>query len=454
MLRKIMADGKVQNLRQYLRLMHICGLISLPDYYKESKKNNIHWLYTTGNQIFLAICMLGAYVNLFINTYKDLYFFCDQFFLCALVTMVLGIVCLVNVNINKFLKFLNFFEAMASLHSENKICSALRNKERILILVGLVTSTVVMTSEATIFHFLPKSPQELEIIRKLYNLKYPENSFRVQMYVPPFLDPSEPILYYIFYIGYLYIHLMAIPSIVLVIALFPVCVFHVRSHFMILRDFTQLLGSQHFDTSGQPIFYTNLLQNTKVLKQPLRVKAYNLTGDMASQVNYLFQKNPGLYNKSFLRQLIQFQKRLLIERRVLYSLFKRYFEFLCPMSTLLLTMGLYISLNPTYTIKLAQGRVLVQLFSALGFTFIHFYCGELLAGCNQSLATGIWLSMWYTCTARIQRDMIVFLRMNQEVNFLTMFKLWKLGYAWMINAVNYCYSVFNVLKFRRSVQHG
>ncbi|KAL1453213.1 hypothetical protein WDU94_007378 [Cyamophila willieti] len=428
----------VQTIKQYLELLHVCGFLYLPDYHKERWKNQLHRYLANVNYIVLCGGMFLCYVNLFVNTSKDITFFCDQFFTLTLMTLVWVEVWIVNRNVKQFLQFFDFFETLETIHSENQVVSNLRKWERKLLLTASSLAAFVLTLEVTIFQFFPRSQRELDTIVRLFHRKYPQNSFRVQPYTFSLIDASEPAIYYPYYIIYLYCTFLLILAVVLVIVLYPICVFHVHAHYIILQDFTRLLGKPHFNRLGLPILYTNLWQNTKVLKLELNV----VTADqgVATRLNHHFQQNPELYDDAYLAQIIQFENQLFNERKHFDSLFRRYCEVFCTKMTILVTMAMFMSLNPIFPSMITWSKIIIQISSALGFAFVYFYCGELLAGCNECLACGVWQSEWYMCSKRTQRDMLVFLRLNQTLDYLTLFKLWKLGYAWMINAMNYCYS--------------
>uniref|UniRef100_A0A8D8V0Y9 Uncharacterized protein n=1 Tax=Cacopsylla melanoneura TaxID=428564 RepID=A0A8D8V0Y9_9HEMI len=123
-----------------------------------------------------------------------------------------------------------------------------------------------------------------------------------------------------------------------------------------------------------------------------------------------------------------------------------------PMSMMLLTTSMYGSFTPILASKLARSKMAFEAVATLTQFFLYFYCGELLAGCNESLVSGLWQSWWYTCSTRTQRDMIVFLRMNQKLNYYTMMYVCQWGYKAMLSGVKFGYSVINVLRIRKNSQ--
>uniref|UniRef100_A0A8D8ZK76 Uncharacterized protein n=1 Tax=Cacopsylla melanoneura TaxID=428564 RepID=A0A8D8ZK76_9HEMI len=128
------------------------------------------------------------------------------------------------------------------------------------------------------------------------------------------------------------------------------------------------------------------------------------------------------------------------------------FLLLAPMAMLMLTTSMYGSLTPIWATTLAQSKMIFQASLVLTFVFLYFYCGELLAGCNESLVSGLWQSWWYTCSTRTQRDMIVFLRMNQKLNYNTTMYVVHMSYKTMLSGVKFGYSVINVLRIRKNSQ--
>uniref|UniRef100_A0A8D8V9B8 Odorant receptor n=2 Tax=Cacopsylla melanoneura TaxID=428564 RepID=A0A8D8V9B8_9HEMI len=453
MLQKIVSNMKLTSLKKYLQLMHVCGLLSLPDYSKDPKNIQKQKLYTICNRTFVTILIISFGINLFMNTIKNASLFCENLFVLSIVIATFGTACLIQIRLKMFIQTLDFFETTARLHRENKAVSRLQNIERMFIPVALLTTAVLVFLHVIVYPGLPKSTEELETLSKVYNLKYPQNALGFPLFIP-FVDTSDPKVFYLSFGLEIYGAIMVTLADVLTIVVYPLSVLHLKYHFTILKDLTLLVGKTHFNSCGQPIFYKNLLENEKVIRR-FKKDGKKLEPPMSEQDKHLshwFERHPDLYETFYLREIILFQKALIRQRKRLDEYFSNMFLLLAPMAMLMLTTSMYGSLTPIWATTLAQSKMIFQASLVLTFVFLYFYCGELLAGCNESLVSGLWQSWWYTCSTRTQRDMIVFLRMNQKLNYYTMIYVCQWGYKAMLSGVKFGYSVINVLRIRKNSQ--
>uniref|UniRef100_A0A8D8M9K8 Odorant receptor n=1 Tax=Cacopsylla melanoneura TaxID=428564 RepID=A0A8D8M9K8_9HEMI len=453
MLRKFVSNMKSMSLKKYLQLMHVCGLLSLPDYSKDPKKIQKQKLYTICNRTFVTILIISFGINLFMNTIKNASMFCENLFVLSIVIATFGTTCLIQIRLKMFIQTLDFFETTARLHRENKAVSRLQNIERMFIPVALLTTAVLVFLHVIVYPGLPKSTEELETLSKVYNLKYPQNALGFPLFIP-FVDTSDPKVFYLLFVLNLYYFFLQTLVIVVTIVIYPLSVLYLKCHFTILRDLTLMVGKTHVNSSGQPIFYKNLLKNETVIRRfPKHEK--HLEPPMSEQdrkLSLYFEQHPDLYEAFYLREIILFQKTLIRQRKRLDEYFVNKFPFFMPISMMLLTTSMYGSLTPIWATTLAQSKMIFQASLVLTFVFLYFYCGELLAGCNESLVSGLWQSWWYTCSTRTQRDMIVFLRMNQKLNYNSVMYVVHMSYKTMLSGVKFGYSVINVLRIRKNSQ--
>uniref|UniRef100_A0A8D8PZL3 Uncharacterized protein n=1 Tax=Cacopsylla melanoneura TaxID=428564 RepID=A0A8D8PZL3_9HEMI len=167
MLRKFVSNMKSMSLKKYLQLMHVCGLLSLPDYSKDPKKIQKQKLYTICNRTFVTILIISFGINLFMNTIKNASMFCENLFVLSIVIATFGTTCLIQIRLKMFIQTLDFFETTARLHRENKAVSRLQNIERMFIPVALLTTAVLVFLHVIVYPGLPKSTEELETLSKL-----------------------------------------------------------------------------------------------------------------------------------------------------------------------------------------------------------------------------------------------------------------------------------------------
>ncbi|KAL1453579.1 hypothetical protein WDU94_009910 [Cyamophila willieti] len=364
--------------------MHVCGVLRLPQYYKDPWKTQFHRYYRACNLGITGVSTTSMCINLFMNTRKNLPLFCANFFVISIIIMILGVLYYANAKVETFLKILDLSETLENFHSDNKAVTSLRTMEKKIILVGLVTVAVALGITVVLYPLIPKVDQELETLTKLYGLKYPHNSLPLQWYVP-FIDTSEPKIYPFFFALYVYMTFLQSLAIVLSLASYPTFVFHLKSDFMILRDFTVMLGKPHFDKHGQLIFFTHLMKNEKVVRQinatgikhelvgrikgdklqvleleletpagrnkPKEQEIETVISQKEMSLSQLFEQNPHLYTTFYLGQIIRFHKQLTQQRDTTDDLCHNMFIFFILLLGLILTVSMYGSLTPILPMK-------------------------------------------------------------------------------------------------------
>uniref|UniRef100_A0A8D8QQJ4 Odorant receptor n=1 Tax=Cacopsylla melanoneura TaxID=428564 RepID=A0A8D8QQJ4_9HEMI len=512
-------SGDIQfRLKHVLYIMHLCGQVSLPGHYKEPWKTQLHRIYTAFNWTLSGAFCLSVALGLFLNTIKEFGLFSERCFVFGAFLLCFCSNCLLNVKLKKFLTILDFFEALAERHRDKPVVVMLKKMESLFLLALFAMTAQGLTWEFLIYPLLPKSDEELETLIKLYNLKHPHNSLPFQPYIP-YVDTSEPKIFYILYALFVYIGFLHLAATVFYGSLFPFSVFHLKTGFIILKEYTQMVGKPHFNSSGQPVFYTNLFDNEEMVLRPITQDNQQVTSDcqedgqlcdvqaprlarlgismstdthhhnlprvyfpldgislshtdclnkaQETQINIpggnirklrslcydksirrLFKDNPTLYESFYLVQLMVFHKRLMQQRNLMDDYFQDMFMPLTVIVIVMLIVSMFAGFMPLLP-GIVRLKMIIMASGILGYIFVIFYCGELLASCNESLATTLWLSRWYTCSQGTIRNMILFLRMNQKQHYFLIMRKWKLSYRWMIGVVRFAYSVFNVMRIRK-----
>lgn len=439
-------------LRKHIYILHLFGLVYLPNYYKDAWKNQLHRCYSHFILTVYALHTLSLNASLFLYAIKNFGIFCANFFECIVVTICVIDIYSLNYQLARFLKLIESFESMANYHGRNKVIITLNKRLKILVLVisvAVVISVILLCS----IPFLPKSPEELETIKKVFLMKYPENSFVLPIYIP-FIDPSEPRFYYIMESCNLYLAFLYIPMAILTATMFYSIVFNIKAHFDVLYDFITLFGREHRDCDGRLIYYINIIENESVVRNTKTQKEnsndLNMKSVETAELVSLFEQDPRLYEYYYLKQIILFQKRLLHERKLLDTFYRNNLALYGAMSTVMLMTMMYAVftpglLPPKIHIKTMYEAILVTVCYS-----IYFFCGELLSACNISLKSAMWSSHWYKGTIQSKQAIILFLRMNQKLTPFVLCKKFVLGFEFMISIFKLSYSMFHLLKIQRN----
>ncbi|KAL1453828.1 hypothetical protein WDU94_010139 [Cyamophila willieti] len=348
---------------------------------------------------------------------------------------------------------LEIIEQFDHCHRHNpKVVNVIMLEEKIMQLAfGLVAFTII---GGNVLCLIPKSDTEMERLRKIYEFRYPQNTFMIPVYLP-FLDPSEPHVYILLWCVVFCMFFLLTSAFVVAMIFFPLLVLDLNMCLEIACQFVQLMGQEHRDVEGRLVFYTDIINNKYVMQN-------NEDADESSDdtfendykkresekaIRYLFSRHPKLYEYYYLRQVILLQKKLSNLRKMLDDFYRDLFYIISVNFLILFMMSVYNSFFCTHS-QIIRFKIYAETLILVLTYFIFFTCGEVVANMNPSLARAAWFSHWYKCSIDTKRGMLLFLRSCQKMDYMLIFNLFELRFTLLVSTLRLSYSFFNVMNLR------
>ncbi|KAI5751258.1 hypothetical protein M8J77_005828 [Diaphorina citri] len=247
----------------YLIPLHVCGFISIPNFHRYPWMNKLHNnVYRKYLCVVFVVAVSLQVASTFIHAIRDLPEFLQRLYESALVSSCVVDFVFYNTRLNQIIELFDLQEEVFKV-TNKKIHRKYLKMEFyevgmflvfcILMLVGLLSQT-----------FLPRSDENLNLIRTLYRRKYPTRILPFNMWTPSFIDVSEMkyfvILYFFDVYGLVVILTLVFERILLQIV-FPTSLL---GQYEMLAEFVKLIGAEHRDKYGESIFYTDIAHGTYI----------------------------------------------------------------------------------------------------------------------------------------------------------------------------------------------
>ncbi|KAL1448133.1 hypothetical protein WDU94_005488 [Cyamophila willieti] len=202
-------------LRRFLTLCHVCGLISIPNYYREPWKTRYHSYFSKCVFIYFNIFLVCIALSVFINAIHDFGEFCMRFleFLCLFI--VHSELIYFRRNLGKFYELLTLIEGLARDHGHHPVVGRTQKMQKFFLYSSLLfmynvivgsklLQTVLM--RLLLIHFLlhriqtptNSSDETLLIHFLLHRIQTPTNSSD-ETTANSFSTPQDPNSYKQFY---------------------------------------------------------------------------------------------------------------------------------------------------------------------------------------------------------------------------------------------------------------
>ncbi|KAL1457408.1 hypothetical protein WDU94_007644 [Cyamophila willieti] len=329
-------------LRRFLTLCHVCGLISIPNYYREPWKTRYHSYFSKCVFIYFNIFLVCIALSVFINAIHDFGEFCMRFleFLCLFI--VHSELIYFRRNLGKFYELLTLIEGLARDHGHHPVVGRTQKMQKFFLYSSLLFMYNVIVGSKLLQTVLPVDESTLARTKRIYNYEYPQHTFIVPIYIG--IDTSPSRVYWASAMCLLFMDVALVPTIMLTVAFFWILAHDVKAFVGILSNHITHIGEQHQNEFGQQVYYTNLLRNkyvvrdhslpnvkttTKVLPEPIIVvEASTIDMNQAStskqvtlpnqpisidKINMIdqFDINQDAYDYFYVKQIVLFQKHLL-----------------------------------------------------------------------------------------------------------------------------------------------
>ncbi|KAI5692133.1 hypothetical protein M8J76_011561 [Diaphorina citri] len=444
-------------LKTLLKLYHLFGIISLPSYHAQSWKSKVHRFYSRC-VIFLnntgTVCVLSS---TFIYSVHDEAEFVQKLFEMCMVLFLLLEINLFRASLGELLELVHHLENVSCKSHMKAVLLRKRQDGRLIYLV--VYAFVIMCTALQIVPLLPKSPEELETNRRIYNLSHPNNVLPVPMYIP-LVDTSEPQMYPCMYVLNMYLCVLTMFNGIASNVTFPLLVHLILLQYEVLSNYIRQIGVQHTNANGRRIYYTNIRRGDFIEHRTQGIRGCIKTHHDRQgcneahekdfiRLNRLFQKQGNLYEYYYLKQVIDFNIELFRMRKKIDS----YSKVNVPLHASFLAGGILLCTYQFLRPELFSARIYIKIimealiFSVCFLTFCHY--GEVLARCNSSLNSALWNSQWYGCSTGVRKSMVMMLRRNHKFDYTPVLKgLVECNHIFMITAYKFSYSVFNIISMR------
>uniref|UniRef100_A0A8D9E9S9 Odorant receptor n=1 Tax=Cacopsylla melanoneura TaxID=428564 RepID=A0A8D9E9S9_9HEMI len=158
----------------------------------------------------------------------------------------------------------------------------------------------------------PVADDDLKIRQIVYRTRHPERKHPFDVRIP-FVDESKSWVYEIVFLLQVYTIFVLICFTTLIITVLPVIIVHMRGQYDMLATFIEKIGEKHLDSFGFQIYYTNIEINASYY-----VMMEKRCKDSSKQ---MFRRIRA-YERSYLKQIIQFHQKLLMFQEKVGILFQ------------------------------------------------------------------------------------------------------------------------------------
>ncbi|KAI5753807.1 hypothetical protein M8J77_003488 [Diaphorina citri] len=426
--------------KSILKVAHIMGLISLPDFYKEPWKNVAHSYYSTGVNMLMLVGTMSLLVNTLFYSIRDVAELCERSIETVLLLIYTCESVYLKLNLTKFLRIVDFFEAVCIYHTKNQVVVAYKRKENLLVKLMFVTMILVYLGIGLIAPFLPRSQSQLLTMQRIYKWKNPHNTLPIYMCIP-FIDITEMRYYVPLYIMQMCLGLLILVQGNITLILMPLTTISLQVHYDLLNDYTKIIGTVHYNPSGQRVFHMNVRRGVYVEVESL------FRGKRRKELNSIrvYQE----YEYYFMKQLIQYHQELRLMRRKIDSYMKITWVFRTGLIGLLLCACMYALLTPGLLPTIIYYKFILESVGFLMAALFVFLSGELLASFNLTWRSALYNSPWYKCSNKTKKVIPLLLLLNQTNDYHSLNGLIPCSHEYMVRLVKMAYSVFNLLRVRR-----
>lgn len=194
-------------------------------------------------------------------------------------------------NYDKLQALVKFLETSFSM-ANKQVMQNCHYKAKVTIIVFILVGAFSMYGPFVETYF-QISDKELEILRYVYQRKYPERRLQTNFWIP-FIDDSESWYYEAIFIFQFYLFFMLVALASCSTCLIQLLVIYIEGQYSILSEYIEKIGTVHRDSRGNVIFYRDIIKNKIIY---------------VNRKNYVRYKHE--YEKDYCRQIVQFHQMLI-----------------------------------------------------------------------------------------------------------------------------------------------
>ncbi|KAI5749184.1 hypothetical protein M8J76_005306 [Diaphorina citri] len=422
--------------KSILKVAHIMGLISLPHFYKEPWKNVAHSYYSTGVSILMLVGTMSLLVNTLFYSIRDVAELCERSIETVLVLVYILESVYLKLNLTKFLRIADFFEAVCIYHTKNQVVVAYKQRENYLVKYMSIAMILVYIGVTFVAPFLPRTQSQLLTMQRIYKWKNPHNTLPIYMYIP-FIDITEMRYYVPLCIMQMCLGLLILVAGYIALILMPLTTISLQVHYDLLNDYTKIMGTIHYNPSGQRVFHMNVRKGVCVEVESL------FRGKRRKELNSRVYQE---YEYYFMKQLIQYHQELRLMRRKIDSYLKVTWILRTGLMGPLLCTCMYALLTPGLLSTVIYNKFILESIGFLMASLFVFLAGELLASFNLTWRSALYNSPWYKCSNKTKKVIPLLLLLNQTHDYHSLNGLIPCSHEYMVRMIKMAYSVFNLLR--------
>ncbi|KAI5728316.1 hypothetical protein M8J77_014630 [Diaphorina citri] len=396
---------------------------------------------------FQASLCAGLVVTHFLNTVLRAVHYWPEFLQRLLEDVILDAIFLIMVGyrmkMDEFNKILKFTEDSFSPAYPHILLQTRRKVQLKFCMFGVLVGCVFVGFLLELW--APLDEAELAMRRRLYQTARPERRLVFDIWIPG-VDETESWTYEILIILQLYCGFIAYLTSVIAIMVIPTLVIYSQGQQRILCKHIQLLGTPHYDSDGNRIFYSNFEKNDYVIVL-YAMERMRLTRRGWSQV---YRKKQTEYERQYFRQIVRFHQKLLDFQEQIVKLT----DILAPSIVLmnLITFSLCFHQLLTNPRHLSPPRLFKYLSEFTSIVVQYYtFCndGDTVDDFHYHLRNALWSSGWTASSTATRRGIVIILtRLQRTTNPRYCHGLVVISKEAFIDLVRLTFKVVNFLRLR------
>ncbi|KAI5725638.1 hypothetical protein M8J77_018006 [Diaphorina citri] len=322
-----------------------------------------------------------------------------------------------------------------------------RRGNLIMIVFALVHTIVI--SGTIIETYFPVSEKELELLRYVYQRKYPERRLQTNFWFP-FIDDSESWYYEVIFYAEFYLIFIITVLTVSSICLIPMLITYTEGQYTMLSHFVEKIGQPHLDKQGRRIMYTNLIRNEYVY-----VASCYERGKLVGTSSWIDkEKVEHLYEKSYCRQIVRFHQMLIQFQEKIVHMYSPFMLTKMILNNTVFALCMYqVSTNPA---DISRWRVFKLISEFVGVALeLHLLChsSERLDDCHARLRCSLVSVSLSQVSPRVKRSLCMLVRRGQRPNQLRFYQgALVISHSYFMHVVKFSYTFVNFMRLR-SIGH-
>ncbi|KAI5713165.1 hypothetical protein M8J76_006775 [Diaphorina citri] len=436
-------------LRKLLTILHLFGLLRLPNYYDEQWQSTLHLFYWGCTHSVMSVAILSNITSTFVYSTRNLAEFLQRLFESISFCGYYYETVLLNIKLTQLLSILDKLDN-SFCTVQSKMFWKCKREERTL-MIGcfiLVINTILATFIEAFF--LPLDEVDRALIKTIYNRQH-GRKLPVNLYVPG-IDISEPMYFLIcsFFTVYLAGLLVVLGTVCF--CNFPLFVMNVELQIRVLSRYVRMIGKIHQNPQGDVIRYTNIINDEYVLQRRHEISRsyfHDMDKIVSSRDLEKYQHGYMNYEELFTRQIFKFHQKLLLLREEYIGWLHMSLVGRALFSMALLALAVYQVFSRDIYSEKTVFKYCLELTCVVSCYFYFCHISERWQGCNDHVRRAMEDSCWYQCSSRVQKNVIMMhVRTYRSVDYVEACGIFRASYEYYVSSLKLSYSFLNFVKLQ------